>query len=118
MDQTPVYFWINAKSTLELIEKKTVHICTSADNTKQVTVAVMIAADGVLLQSMFVFKGQPNGHITRTEFATYPTTHYYRCQSNVWMDEVVMIVWADEVLVPYITTAPEDIVPLLTLDSY
>ncbi len=42
----------------------------------------------------------------------------YRCQENAWMDEVVMIAWVDEVLAPYVATAPDDVIPLLILDSY
>ena len=52
------------------------------------------------------------------EFDAYPTTNHYRCQENAWMDERVMLAWVDEVLVPYVTTAPDNIVPLLILDSY
>jgi hypothetical protein len=29
------------------------------------------------------------------------------------MDEQVMLAWVEEVLAPYVTTAPEDIIPLL-----
>ncbi len=47
-----------------------VHICTSSDDMKWVTVAVTIAADGTVLLSMLIFKGQPSGSIARTEFAT------------------------------------------------
>jgi hypothetical protein len=67
---------------------------------------------------MLICKGQPSGRITRTEFATYPATHHCRCQANAWMDEVCMIVWVNEVLAPYVPTAPDDLVPLLILDSY
>jgi hypothetical protein len=34
------------------------------------------------------------------------------------MDEGVMIAWINKVLKPYIANAPEDIIPLLILDSY
>ena len=34
------------------------------------------------------------------------------------MDEGVMIAWVDAVLKPYVTTAPEHVIPLLILDSY
>jgi hypothetical protein len=34
------------------------------------------------------------------------------------MDEQVMLAWVEEVLAPYVATAPEDIIPLLILDSY
>ena len=46
MDQMPVYFSMSSKKTLELIGKKTIHIRTSTNDTKRVTVAVTIAADG------------------------------------------------------------------------
>jgi hypothetical protein len=81
-------------------------------------VAVTIAADGMLLPSMVVFRGQPKGRIARSEFSSYPTTNMYRCQANAWMDEAVMVAWVDEVLTPYVATAPDDVVPLLILDSY
>jgi hypothetical protein len=54
MDQTPVYFSMNAKRTLELIWEKMVHICTSSDDTKRVTVVVTIVADGTVLPSMLI----------------------------------------------------------------
>jgi hypothetical protein len=79
---------MNAKRTLELIRKKTVHIRTSSDDTKRVTIAVTIAADETVLPLMLIFKGQPNGKIARTEFGSYLATHRYRCQANAWMDEV------------------------------
>jgi hypothetical protein len=34
------------------------------------------------------------------------------------MDKQVMIVWMEEVLVPFVTTAPKNIISLLILDSY
>ncbi len=34
------------------------------------------------------------------------------------MDERVMLAWVEEVLAPYVATAPDDIIPLLILDSY
>jgi len=34
------------------------------------------------------------------------------------MDETVMLAWVDQVLRPFVETAPEDIIPILILDSY
>jgi hypothetical protein len=34
------------------------------------------------------------------------------------MDEEVMIAWVNTVLKPYVANAPEDVTPLLILDSY
>ena len=118
MDQTPVYFAMSAKRTLELIGKKTIHIRTTADDTKQVTMAIMIAADGTLLPAMVVYKGKANRKIVRTELGSYPTTNHYRCQENAWMDEAVMVAWVDDVLAPYVATAPDHVIPILILDSY
>ena len=94
MDQTPVYFLMNAKRTLELI-KKTIYICTLTDNKKRVTVAVTTCADSMLLPLVLVFKGQPNGRIVKKEFPSgmYPPNHFYHCQPAAWMDEMVMIAW-------------------------
>ena len=76
---------------------------------------------------MVVFKGQPKGRIARTEFSSYPTTNMYRCQANAWMDEAVMVAWVDEVVMlawvddilrPYVQTDPDNVIPLLILNSY
>jgi hypothetical protein len=84
----------------EVVGKKTIHIHTSRNNTKRLTVAVMITADGTLLPLTLVFKGKLNGRIARTEFSSgnYPTTHFYKCQDAVWMDKDVMIPWVNKVL--------------------
>jgi len=119
MDQAPVYFLMNSKRKLELIGKKTIHIRTSTNDTKRVTVAVTIAEDGTGLPLVVVFKGNANGHIAKKkEFATFPTSHHYHCQDAAWMDKTVMLAWVDQVLQPYGKTAPEDIIPILILDSY
>ncbi len=78
MEQTPVYFTINAKRMLEMVRVNTVHVCTSTNDTKRAMVAVAITGSGFLLLSMVIFKGKPNGRITKTEFADYPTNHRYR----------------------------------------
>jgi hypothetical protein len=118
MDQTPIYFAMNAKRTLEVIRKITIHVRTSTNDNKRATVAVRITADGTVLPSMVIFKGKPNGRIVKTEFATYPAPHRYHCQENAWMDEAVMLAWVEDILWPYIKTAPDDVIPLLILDSY
>ena len=42
----------------------------------------------------------------------------YACQENAWMDERVMLMWFEMVLKPYVNMAPDNMVPLLFLDSY
>jgi hypothetical protein len=120
MDQTPVYFLINVKQTLEVVGKKAIIICTLTNDTKCVTVVVTITAKGMLLPLMLMFKGKLNGSIARTEFPSgnYPTTHFYKCQEAAWMDEEMMIAWVNEVLAPYLATAPNNVVPVLILGVY
>jgi len=111
---------MNSERKYKVVGKKTINIRTSTNDTKRVTVAVTITADGTLLPSTLVFKGKPNGRIARAEFPSgnYPTTHFYKCQDAAWMDEVVMISWVNEVLAPYVATAPDHVVPILILDMY
>jgi len=64
MDQTPVYFSMNSKRTLELIEKKTIHIRTSINDTKRATVAVIISGNGTVLPSVVVYgEGEKGGSL-------------------------------------------------------
>ncbi len=39
-------------------------------------------------------------------------------KKNAWMDEQMMKRWVDEVLQPYVATTPDDVIPVLLLDSY
>ncbi len=103
---------------LELVGKKTIHIRMSTNDTRRATVAVTITDDGTVLPLMVIFKGKHDGRIARSEFATYTAAHHYCCQDAAWMDKHVMLAWVEEVLAPHVTTAPDDIVPLLILDSY
>ena len=118
MDQTPIPFTFNAKKTLELVGERTVHIRKSTNDTKRVTCALTVSASGIVLTPMLVFKGSANGRISKNEFPTFPKEILYACQNNAWMDEAVMLVWVDQILKPYIATAPPGIVPILLLDSY
>jgi hypothetical protein len=47
-----------------------------------------------------------------------PAAHNYCCQYAAWMDKQVMLAWVEKVLAPCVTTAPENIILLLILDSY
>jgi hypothetical protein len=120
MDQMPVYFLMNAKRAFEVVGKKTVHIRASTNNTKHVTMVVMITVDRMLLPLMLIFKGKLNGRIVRKEFPSgnYPTTHFYKCQDAAWMDKEVMIAWVNEVLALCVATALDHVIPILILDMY
>ncbi len=80
--------------------------------------AVTIAGDGTVLPLTIIFKGKHDGRIAQSKFATYLAGHHYCCQDAAWMDKHVILAWVEEVLAPYVRTAPDDILPLLILDSY
>ena len=100
MDQTPVPFSYDPKSTSELIGRRTVHVRKSTSDTKHATLALTVTASGKALIPLIVFKGKPNGQIVTHEFPTYPKGLEYACQDNAWMDKRVMLLWVEKVLKP------------------
>ncbi len=80
---------------------------TSTNDTCRVTVAATITASGDQLAPFVIFKGSPTGRIAWEQAPTYDHTSIYDRQKNVWMDERVMLRWVDEVIEPYVATAPE-----------
>jgi hypothetical protein len=118
MDQTPIPFTFNSKSTLETAGRRTVHIRKSTNDTKRATFAMTTTASGLILKPLLVFKGAPKGRIARKEFPNFPPDMIYTCQGNAWMDEGVMLTWVEQVLKPHVMTAPEGVIPILFLDSY
>ena len=118
MDQTPVYFLMHLKKTLSKIGLRTVPILMSTNDTPRVTVVATITASGDQFLPMVIFKGSPTGTIAETEIPLFDPTSIYDVQKNAWMDERVMKHWVDQVLQPYVATAPDDVIPVLLLDSY
>ena len=117
MDQTPIFFSMTPRTTLNQIGARTVNIRSSSSSTMRVTVSVTVSSAGDMLRPLIVFKGKPNGRIAR-EFSNFPNTSAFACQERAWMDETVMIQWIQEVLHPYVSLAPNDVRPILLLDSF
>jgi hypothetical protein len=72
-----------------------------------------VTASGKILKPVLLFKGAQNGRIVLREFPNYENDMIYLCQPNAWMDKEAMIIWVDEVLRPYIETAPAGVLPIL-----
>ncbi len=104
MDQTPVFFSMESKRTLELAGQKTIHMRSSTSDTKRATVAVTVTASGHQLPLTVIFKGEPGGRIERDEIKHYSAGPLYAMQKKAWMDEAVMLQWVDKILCPYIST--------------
>ncbi len=100
MDQTPVFFSMESKTTLDLAGLKTIHMRSSTSDTKRATAAVTVTASGHQLPLTDVFKGKPGGRIERDEIPKYPAGPHYAMQKKAWMDEAVMLQWVDKVLSP------------------
>ena len=100
-----------------LVSELSIFIKSTSDK-KCATCALTVTASGKLLTPMLIFKGKPNGWIVKHELPEYPEGCVYACQDNAWMNEQVMLKWVEQILKPYVATAPEDVVPILFLDSY
>ena len=118
MDQTPIPFTYNARKTLEIVGRRTVHVRKATNDTKRATFAMTVTASGKLLKPLLVFKGARNGRIVQREFPTFPDDMLYSCQPNAWMDEEVMLLCVDQILAPFVAPAPNGVIPILFLDSY
>ncbi len=90
----------------------------STNNTKHGTFAMTVTASGKLLKPLLVSKGARNGRIVQREFPTFTDDMLSSCQPNAWMDEEFMLLWVGQVLGPFVTTAPNGVIPFLFLDSY
>ena len=121
MDQTPIFFTMVPRTTLNVSGAKTINLRTSTSSSMRVTAAITVTASGHQLPEFMVYKGKPGGRIER-EFGSYAENHQaygvYSVQERAWMDEKTMLKWVDIVLKPYVRTAPSGIHPILFLDSY
>ena len=77
---------------------KTVTMHTSTQDTRWVTLAVAVCADGAKLPPALIFKGKENTRIVVKEFPMFPTDCEHYCQENAWMDEGAMLDWVGKIL--------------------
>ncbi len=118
MDQTCVRFSLHNTRSLDVKGKRTIYLRKAKGDTKRMTAAFTVTASGRQLQPCIVFKGEAEGRIVKKEFPTYVQGPLYLCQTKAWMDERCMLAWIEKILRPYVETAPENIIPIIFLDSY
>jgi hypothetical protein len=58
------------------------------------------------------------GKIIKDEHHTYPAGSLYATQEKAWMSEALMMMWIQQILKPYVLSAPMEITPVLFLDSF
>jgi hypothetical protein len=90
MDQTPIPFSFHSNKMLETKCMRSIHVCASTTDTKQVTLAVTLGVSGSMFPPMLIFKDAPNSRIATKEFLTYPMGGHYLCQPKAWADEQAM----------------------------
>lgn len=115
MDQTPYNVNDPPNETLNERGAKTVNGKAPKSSVGRITANLCVAADGTKLPLMLVFKGKHDAKVSR-EVRRFPVI--CETQDNAWCDERVMLSWIDRVLKPYISTAPDGVVPYLLLDDY
>jgi len=49
---------------------------------------------------MVVYKGMDNNTIKKRELPNHHPTCIYKTQDNLWMDDMVMLRWVEDVLAP------------------
>jgi hypothetical protein len=118
MDQTPIYFSVEPKSTLALKGSRTVNTRKLTSSTVRVTVAVAVTASGDTLPWLLVFKGEPGKTIEKQMQKDGDDCLLYYAQGKAWMSEFILHKWIDQVLAPWVATAPPGVVPYLLLDQY
>jgi len=118
MDQTPIWFSMTHKRTLDVQGSRSINVRNCTSSTVRSTLAPCICADGTQLMPFLIFKGKRQGRIERREFSTYPEGCFYAVQDNAWMDEIAMLSWVNNVLKPHVANAPDNIIPIILLDSY
>ena len=56
--------------------------------------------------------------IATRELCDHPQEMKYAMQPKAWFNKATMLDWVDDVLKPYVATAPVGIIPILFLDSF
>ena len=55
--------------------------------------------------------------MSNANFQHFQYKLHTKCQQKTWMDEEIILKWAEEVLEPYVADPPEDTLPMLILDN-
>jgi hypothetical protein len=120
MDQTPIWFSMSPKTTLDLKGSSTITSRRSSEGAARFTCSLAISANGDKLKPLLIFKGTKDGEIATREL---PRNRYRNdvvlcCQRSAWQDSENMLKWVDKVLVPYLQEKAAGEPALLFLDQF
>jgi len=118
MDQTNSKFGNLPGQTIDQRDARTINMRTGTGNSKRCTVALTVTASGEMLMPIVVYKGTRHGCIATREIRDHSQGMKYAMQPKAWFNEATMLDWVEDVLKPYVATAPVGIIPILFLDSF
>ena len=120
MDQSPIWFSMHPKTTLDLRGVATVSGRRTCETGTRFTCTLAISANGDKLRPFLIFKGTKDGDIAIREFPTNPNRVAVDlcCQKSAWQDEDNMLRWIDKALVPYLQEKAQGAPAFLMLDQF
>lgn len=119
VDQTALYHGMSRSRTLERRGARTVRVLENPAASVRSTAVLAVSLSGEKLNPLIVFKGRPQGSISRNILLNrinLPATIEYSVQENAWADERVMIEWIEKCFSPYLVDKSRR--SLLILDTY
>jgi hypothetical protein len=86
MNQMPLHFSYHSSKTLEKHGAKTIHVRKMLNGIKRATGAFIILTAGNFLMPMIIFKGKPDGHVTKKRTAKIQPL-FHLCMPGSCVDE-------------------------------
>ena len=119
MDETPIWFEMIGKKTVEKIGNKTVNIKTFGSERNRISLLLAISANGSKLKPLIVFKGKYNStkqnklnkniHVANKDL-------FVVCQENSWVTKEIFDFWLNNILFPYGRFINRNAYKLLVMD--
>ena len=100
-DETAIYYDM-APKTIWAVRGGSAKISNGEKHSYRMTAVLTVRADGVKLPILFIIRGAEDGVIQSSEFATYPSEHFYAMQGRAWMNGSVWKQYLYQVLAPSI----------------
>ena len=100
MDETPIWFEMVSKTTVEKIGEKSVNVTTFGSERSRISLILSICANGQKLPPLVVFKGKKNGNIEkrlRKYVLNKKEKIFVACQENSWADKEIFFYWLEEI---------------------
>ncbi|KAF0690023.1 Aste57867_18567 [Aphanomyces stellatus] len=101
VDETAVYYDM-PPNKIWAVRGGNSKISSGEKQSYRMTAVLGARANGEKLPILFIMRGQPGGHIERSEFESFPMGHFYAVQESAWMDERVWTYNLESLLKPQV----------------